>query len=195
LGDPRAGIWFVGENPSLTTARRALGTAKAAPTVESQWAISRGDKLFRRCLVHQGFKSAPPFSPGGWRCYITDVIKQAAAVGPWNKQGKAKWLRLAEVWADVLAWELDYGRPRLIVTMGDKTHQLLNHLALVRQLRFPQIVSIQHYAYIGQRPDGKLPPMAPQRVRAYQAQMAQVAKLWASLARRGAYGSRRGISD
>jgi hypothetical protein len=58
LGDSFAGIWFLAENPSLTTARRATGVKSTPPTVECQWAVSSGDQLFRKCLVQNGFKEA-----------------------------------------------------------------------------------------------------------------------------------------
>jgi hypothetical protein len=66
LGDPHADVWFLAESPSLTQMERVV-----RPTPESQWGVSRADRLFRRMLVDQGFKDAPADAVGGWHCYIT----------------------------------------------------------------------------------------------------------------------------
>jgi hypothetical protein len=53
LGDPWADVWFVAENPSATQVSRIHSTTA---TPESQWAASRGDRLFREALVELGLK-------------------------------------------------------------------------------------------------------------------------------------------
>ncbi len=179
LGNPFAGIWFLAEIPSLRTATRAPATMATPRTVESQFAISRGDQLFRESLVHCGFKAAPWDSPGGWRCYVTDVIKVAERAGEYNKRGR--WLPLAETWADVLAWELEASQPRLVVVMGKRTQRLIEHLALVKQLRFPRTEAIPHYSYVAFRPRGKQAPMHPKRVREYRDAMERVARVFAEV--------------
>jgi hypothetical protein len=181
LGNPNAGIWFLAENPSLTTAERIKGEKSTLLTVETQWAVSQGDRLFRESLVKNGFKDAPWDSLGGWRCYLTDVIKQEEKVNTWHKQGEENWLRLGEIWAEVLAWELEASQPRLVVVMGKRTRRLVEHLALTRQLRFPRTELIQHYSYIGSRPRGKQPPMDPDRIREYQEDMRRVAKVFSEI--------------
>lgn len=186
LGHPFAGIWFLAENPSLTTATRSLRGMASTPTVESQWAISQGDQLLRTSLVQQGFKTEPWDSPGGWHCYLTDVIKQAEQVSTWQKQGERRWLQLAEIWSAVLAWELETSRPRLVVVMGKRTRRLIEHLALVKQLRFPRIETIQHYAYVGSRPRGKQAPMQADRVQEYRDEVARVAQVFTDLQSEGA---------
>ena len=35
-------------------------------------------------LCNLGLKDGTIWEPGGWHCYITNVIKQAAAVGEWE---------------------------------------------------------------------------------------------------------------
>ena len=74
LGDPFAPVWFIAEAPSLS---RVEATSGPGVTVETQWTQSPGDKLFRRMLAKHGFKSGGEYAPGGWRCYITDVIKSS----------------------------------------------------------------------------------------------------------------------
>jgi hypothetical protein len=65
LGDPRSGIWFVGENPSLSMVQRATAPGGGPPCEDSQWYASRGDTLFRQMLYKHGFKESPPDAIGG----------------------------------------------------------------------------------------------------------------------------------
>jgi hypothetical protein len=61
LGDPHAPVWFLAENPSVTQIKRVTRL-----DAESQWAVSRGDLLFRDVLYRNGFKTGEsPTSPGG----------------------------------------------------------------------------------------------------------------------------------
>jgi hypothetical protein len=122
LGNPVAPAWFVAENPSLTQMERVLDS-----TPEDQWNVSIGDKLFRQQLVAHGFKTGTPDSPGGWRCYITDVIKSVARVNAWNQQPEAQRAKIAEAWAPVLAWELELGRPKIVVSVGENRPKLASY--------------------------------------------------------------------
>lgn len=112
LGDPFAPVWFVAENPSLTQVQRAIGNSP-----ELQWSVSDGDKLFRKMLVKHGFKHTPADNEGGWNCYITDVIKSAAFVTEWNLSPKKLQRRVAEAWTPVLTFELEQGKPRVVVAL------------------------------------------------------------------------------
>ena len=172
LGDPFAPVWFVAENPSLTQVERALES-----TPEDQWNVSVGDKLFREQLVAQGFKRGSANSPGGWRCYITDVIKSVDRVNAWNKLPQSERQLVAEAWAAVLAWELELGKPKIVVSVGDKADQLLNHL--LRRRLIPPVtrrMKVDHYSYIGSRPDARtrLGPRHPDRIAAWSEQFADV---------------------
>ena len=40
-------------------------------------------------LARHGFKTGEPLAPGGWCCYITDVIKSADYVGRWRANPRA----------------------------------------------------------------------------------------------------------
>jgi hypothetical protein len=150
-------------------------------SVESQWAVSQGDQLFRESLVENGFKEASWDSSGGWQCYLTDVITQAEKVNDWHRQGEENWLRLGEIWSEVLAWELEVSRPRLVVVMGKRTRRLIEHIALAKQLRFPRMEVIQQYSYEGSRPRGKQPAMHPERIREYRKDMKRVAKVFSEI--------------
>ncbi|MGH2591357.1 MAG: uracil-DNA glycosylase family protein [Actinomycetota bacterium] len=175
LGEPCAPIWFVAENPSFTQAKRARKSRKS--TREDQWNVSPGDKLFRRQLVTHGFKTGRAESPGGWRCYITDVIKGVVRVKEWNSLRETEREKVAEAWARVLAWELELGRPKLIVSVGDKADRLLDHLLRRRLIPpLPHRMKIYHYSYIGSRPDARtgLGPGHPDRIAAWSEQFAAV---------------------
>mgnify|MGYP000380223873 CR=1 FL=1 len=146
-------------------------------TPEMQWAVSPGDKLFRRMLARHGFKTGDAFAPGGWRCYITDVIKSSYRVKDWQATADAARLAVAEVWADVLRYELVKGQPKLLVVLGKKTEVPLTHLVrrgLIPQL--PEATTIYHYSYLGSRPQGRLGPMHPDRVAAWDSEFARIAE-------------------
>jgi hypothetical protein len=172
LGDPFAPVWFVAENPSLTQVERSLDS-----TPEDQWNVSVGDKLFRQQLVAHGFKTGTTDSPGGWRCYITDVIKSVDRVHEWNKLSERERQKVAEAWAPLLAWELELGQPKIIVSVGAKADRLLNHLLQERLIPpLPRRLKVDHYSYIGSRPDARtgLGPGHPDRIKAWSAQFAAV---------------------
>lgn len=172
LGDPFAPVWFVAENPSLTQVERALDS-----TPEDQWNVSIGDKLFRQQLFAHGFKTGSADSPGGWRCYITDVIKSVDRVHAWNKLPERERQKVAEAWSPVLAWELALGKPKIVVSVGDKADRLLNHLLRLGLIPpLPRRMKVDHYSYIGSRPDARtgLGPRHPERIEAWSAQFAAV---------------------
>lgn len=183
LGNPKAGIWFIGENPSLGNVERLVPKhADQYPlTPEAQWLFSRGDVLFRKSLVECGFKEGSWDSLGGWHCYITNVVKWAYYAKKWNKLSLSERNGIAEEWSAVIAWELEQSKPRLIVTMGKKVQRLVEHLMTTTQLRFPRLETIHHYSYIAFRPCGKLGPMHPTRVKDYQRQMLHVADVFRGL--------------
>lgn len=167
LGDPDSGIWFIAENPSLTQIERVRNPDGGLPTEEAQWWSSQGDKLFREMLVTHGFKSGSIDSQGGWHCYITNVIKEADYSSRWHEKSQDMRNQAAEIWSSVLSWELEMSKPRLVVILGGSADQLLNHLVSVRKIRLPETINIHHYSYIGQRAQGKLGPMHPERVKQY----------------------------
>jgi hypothetical protein len=167
LGDPDSGIWFIAENPSLTQVERVSNPDGGPPTEEAQWWASRGDKLFREMLVTHGFKSGTIDSPGGWHCYITNVVKEADYSSHWHEKTQELRDQSAEIWEPVLSWELETCQPLLVVILGGSADQLLQHLSSVGKIQMPKIVKIKHYSYIGQRAQGKLGPMHPERIRQY----------------------------
>ena len=174
LGDPFAPVWFLAESPSLS---RVEAASKSPQTEEMQWTISPGDKLFRRMLVKHGFKSGGAFSAGGWCCYITDVIKSTYRVKDLRKTAERVRLEIAEAWAPVLRFEVETAEPKILVVLGQKTQMLLHHLVKKRLIPpLPETVTIHHYSYIGSRPQGKLGPLHPERVAAWDAEFARIAE-------------------
>jgi hypothetical protein len=177
-GDPHAGIWFVAENPSLTQIERVRDPDGGPPTTEAQWWASRGDKLFREMLVKYRFKQGSIDSPGGWKCYITNVIKEADYTRDWREKPQSARNQAAEIWAGLLAWELENSKPRLLVVMGKQTNTLLRHLVSIGIIELPRTEQITHYAYIGQRPQGKLGPMHPKRLQAYDKEFVRIRNIF-----------------
>jgi len=63
LGDPKAAAWFISEAPSRWRIDREA--PKAPRTPEDQWALSPGDKEFRKALAFGGIQRGRPVQP--WR--------------------------------------------------------------------------------------------------------------------------------
>ena len=179
LGDPFSGIWFLAENPSLMRVERIAQRSDYRPSPDLQWSESPGDKLFRDMLVKHGFKLGEAMAEGGWRCYITDIIKETDYVQRWRDKSQVVRNRVAEEWAPVLIWELAYSRPQLIVVMGRQTQRLISHLAAtLPEIKLPPTTYLDHYAYIGSRPQGSLGPMHPTRIRKYDTDFQRIAELF-----------------
>ena len=173
-------VWFIAEAPSL---KRVEGAGARTP--ELQWTVSPGDKLFRRMLKKHGFKTGGELGGGEWRCYIIDVIKSSYYVRDWKAAADDVRLAVAEAWSPVLRFELEQGRPKLVVILGKKkTRRHLDHLVrkgLIPDL--PESVTIYHYSYVASYPQGKLRPMHPSRVAAWDQDFARIAGRTATLSR------------
>ena len=130
-------------------------------------------------LAKHGFKSGGEAAPGGWHCYVTDVVKSSYRAKKWNAAAREELLEVAEVWAPVLAWESENGRPEIVVVLGNRTKALLDHLVDRRLISCPRIVmSAWSYAYVASRPEAarKLGPMHPIRLAEYDQQFAAIAR-------------------
>src|SRR5438874_1151196 len=123
LGDPFAPVWFLMEYPSLVQIERL---PQATP--ESQWSVSKGDEDLRGMLVKHGFKTGGAAAPGGWRCYITNIVKSVERPEKWNAAAWDDWFEVAEPWAPVLAWQLAQGQPKVLAAQGKRTRRVLDHL-------------------------------------------------------------------
>jgi hypothetical protein len=82
LDNPCARVWFVAEYPSLAQVERV----SRFETAEIQWNKSKGDEAFRDMLVRHGFKRGGRNAPGGWHCYITNIVKSVARPAKWKKR-------------------------------------------------------------------------------------------------------------
>lgn len=122
LGNPNAGAWFISEAPSQWRIEREA--PKAPRTPEDQWALSPGDKEFRKALAATGFKDGGPFTHGGWRSYITVISKSFVDFATWRKRPFEEKLALFRQWAPVLDWEIRHGAPRVLVAMGEVTQSV-----------------------------------------------------------------------
>jgi hypothetical protein len=182
LGNPFRGIWFVGENPSLRTVEKAAKHITVF-TEENQWNVSKGDRLFRQALVKCGLKLGSVDSPGGWNCYITDIVKEIDYANSWHKQSWQNRCHVAETWLPVLRWEMDISRPKMVVAMGKQVQRLLDYLH-IKGLALPHVEIVPHYSYIAFRQDAKrrLGPMDKQRVTEYLAEISRVTNLFHQLA-------------
>ena len=130
LGEVPSKVMLICENPSLSGVEKAdIRTITGGlPTIEDQWCggpRSNCIKRLRPALCDLGLKTTPPLVPGGWRCYITNVIKEADVVRDFVARDKAQ---LAIEWADVLDWEFSKVNPRFVFTVGDSATRLVSML-------------------------------------------------------------------
>jgi hypothetical protein len=68
-----------------------------------------------------------------------------------------------------------------VVILGGPAATLLDHLMSIGQIRLPRHEQIKHYAYIGQRAEGKLCPMHPDRIRRYSEDFARIREAFGRL--------------
>lgn len=152
LGQVPSNVMFICENPSLTGVERAdsrtiLG---GRASIEDQWAggpSSNCIKRFRPALCEAKLKTTPPTAPGGWQCYITNVIKEADVVRDFVDRDKQS---LAIEWADVLRWEIQEVSPKTIFSVGDAATRLVKLVqsrGLIPALPVPH--KVMHYSNRG----------------------------------------------
>ena len=152
LGQVPSDVMFICENPSLGGVEKAhvRTIGGGAPTIEDQWCggvRSNAVKRFRAALCELGLKTTPPLQRGGWRCYITNVIKEADVVKDFNQRKKQE---LAVAWADVLDWEIRRVCPKVILTVGDNATDLVRHLQDRRLVPdTPRPHKVMHYSNRG----------------------------------------------
>ena len=151
LGDPSANVMFVCENPSLS-ALRAIRESPwgGPPDFDTQWTgnpSNRRDKRFRKVLCDLGLKDGAIWEPGGWHCYITNVIKQAAFVGDWRKAPFPKKQQTALEWSDILQMEIGEVQPEIVFCVGGNAHRMVTWLQNNNRLQVPgPIHPIWHYS-------------------------------------------------
>jgi len=81
-------------------------------------------------------------------------------------------MRTFEGWAPVLAWELETGRPRVLVAMGRETLRVLRRLERSGLIRIPgKLDFVWSYGYLMQ------PGTDKERVARYERQIARLASV------------------
>lgn len=103
-------------------------------------------KRFRRVLYELKLKDSSPAIKGGWRCYITNVIKEANLAGEQAASSGMRRMERGCAWADILRWEIDCVRPTHVFAVGERTHEVV--LGLQARSLLPGVVAhrICHYS-------------------------------------------------
>jgi len=177
LGDASAPIWFVGENPSLTGVE-SVHNRSTDRTENLQWNSHDGDRLFREAISEAGLKTGSPAGAGGWKCYITNAIKEPERVGVRNelKRDARYWKAQACRWWPVLQTEINHGRPMILVALGGQVDKILTYMRSLG-LKAPPQTKITHYSYIMHRPEAgsRRGPRHPQRIREFKESVRNIA--------------------
>ena len=132
LGNPEADVMFVCENPSRAGVEWA-DRKFAHLGIEAQWRGHRADR-FRRVLQDRKLKRGGSGEKGGWRCYITNVIKSMDTVKDFKALPREEKEELACHWADVLQWEICRVRPKIVFCVGMKSWRAMQHLRKNRKI-------------------------------------------------------------
>ena len=147
LGDPNADVMFVCENPSLGGIRAGSKSPVGGrdPDFDTQWTGGPANR-FRRVLCDVGLKDGGIWEPGGWHCYITNVIKQAAIAGDRKKVPQREKQHAAHQWSDILQKEFDVVQPDTVFCVGGNAHEMVKLLQLYRLNVRGTIHRIWHYS-------------------------------------------------
>ncbi|NTU45912.1 MAG: hypothetical protein HGA99_10445 [Chlorobiaceae bacterium] len=177
IGDISSPIWFLGENPSLSQVDKQ--SRKENLNENLQWNASAGDQLLREAITEAGLKSGDPATNEGWKCYISNVIKEPEIVNKRNKKksDSSYWKEQSDMWLPVLQKKIEIGSPKLIVTLGGQADKIFQYI-LKNKLVSPEHVKIHHYSYIMLRPESgtKRGPRHPERIKEFKESIVQLAK-------------------
>ena len=182
LGNLKAPVWFLGEYPSRVGVTKVDKKAKARgieKTANLQWScLDVSANLWREAVTEAGLKVGKSCDDSGWNCYITNIINEPQTPGEFNTQSKLQINREAERWQSVLQLELRLGAPKVLVVMGERANNVLEHLKN-NGLQCPPTEIIPSYAYIMTKPDNKLKlgPRHPARIEIYKLRIAYIAAL------------------
>lgn len=151
LGAVPANTMFICENPSLRGIRKAaVDTVDGGPPdIEAQWwggARDNAARRFRKLLVEFGLKDGTVKTKGDWRCYITNVVKEANIVGQQRRLSAEEERKQVRDWSDILAWEISQVQPSVAVLVGQKSQQ--KFALLQREERIPRVrwFPMSHYS-------------------------------------------------
>lgn len=125
LGDASQPVWFV----AWYSSRRAVESIDSpTSTCEDQFRATRGDQVFRERLCAHGLKAGAPNDLGGWKCYITDLVKANEVPNDFAKLPPAKRTDLYKTWLPVLEYEFVNGKPEVVVSVGNDVDLYLTEL-------------------------------------------------------------------
>lgn len=178
IGYPSASIWFIGENPSLRGVK-VVDKRSLTRTENLQWNSHDGDRLLREAITEAGLKSGPPEAEGGWRCYITNAIKEPEIVAIRNekKRDSQYWKVQAERWFPVLQRQIDSGNPKVLVALGGQAFKIISYMRKLG-LQYPRLEKINHYSYVMFRPEAgsRRGPRHPDRILEFKESVLAIAQ-------------------
>ena len=147
-GSVPARAMLVCENPSLEGCEATHNETSAdGRDGNIQWNGDFRAKRFRRALCRAGLKEPPAESGEGWRCYITNVVKEVDIAGDYRKLAQSRKALKAEQWADILAWEWSVVKPARVFAVGGATYHVLRCLRSKKLIsNQPEIHKILHYS-------------------------------------------------
>lgn len=184
LGDPLYPVWFVGENPSYEgvnrIAAKLIDGRKLEESENLQWNCYAAEtRMFREALTEAGLKTGDPCANSGWRCYITNAIKAPEVVKHRNaRKNKVSMRKEAEIWRPVLQYQIDSGKPLVLVALGEQSHKLIEYMC-DSGLKAPEnITLIHHYSYVMKRYDNKakLGAAHPDRIKDFKEKICKIAQ-------------------
>lgn len=149
LGEVPSRVMFICENPSLTPTRSARNVDGGPPDIETQWwgsPTNNAAKRFRRALYETGLKETPPSVRGGWRCYITNVIKEANLAHDQEALSTAQRFGQARTWAPILRWQMECVSPEHVFTVGARADSSFRRLQSYGLVPPVPCVCIMHYS-------------------------------------------------
>lgn len=155
LGAVPADVMFICENPSISGIRSAsIDTIDGGlPDIEAQWWGGRTNpaaRRFRQVLYRTRLKTTPPGERGGWRCYITNVVKEANVAGADQRsRSRTDLQQQARAWAGVLAWEFDRIKPKHVFAVGHAAYGATRCLQTEGRLPALTLHRIGHYSARG----------------------------------------------
>ena len=173
IGDVKSEVWFLGENPSLYQLEKQSRQSKSGENL--QWNASKGDFLLRETITEAGLKDGDPFQNEGWKCYITNIIKEPEYVKERNaKKDIKERKKQAEIWLPVLQKQIELGTPKTFITLGNKANTLFKYMIKqglnIRQEDY-QTHKVYNYSYIMSKPESngkKRKPADPKRIEEYK---------------------------
>ena len=154
IGNPESEIWFVAENPSRKGLEN-IAVPKNDRTPNLQWNSHAGDLLLREAIAEAGLKLGDPRDADGWKCYITNAIKQPDYVSQRNKKKSSSFLHAESLrWMPVLQFQIDNGNAKVLVALGKEVERILKYM-VKDGLKCPPLERIHHYSYIMFRPEAR----------------------------------------